>query len=200
MGHNAYTCDLLPSRDETTRHLQCDVWDVLEDGWDMAILHPPCTYLTTSAAWAYKDGPYHQPLKPSTLVGAERRQARDEAVKNFIKLMGLPMLLAIENPGRSFLASMYRKPDQLIQPYEFGDDASKLTGLWLKDLPKLVPTHRVKGRLVNGKERWSNQIDSGQCSAGSKTKNRSLRRSITYPGIAKAMAQQWGNNNANLRR
>jgi len=191
-GHEVWTCDLLPSRDgNQDRHLQCDVWDVAGDNWDMAIFHPMCTYLTVSAAWAFKDGPYHQKVKRGTLVGAERRAARDEALENFRRLLALPYPKAIENPAPSFISKAIRPPDQTIQPYEFGDDASKRTGLWLDRLPPLTPTKRIAGRIVNGRERWSNQTDSGQNKL-SPGDNRWLERSKTYPGIAQAMASQWG--------
>lgn len=192
MGHEAWTCDLLPARDgRSDRHIQCDVWQVVNDNWHMAIFHPMCTYLTVSAAWAFGDGPYHQKVKPGTLVGAARRKARDEAIENFRRLLALPYPKAIENPAPSFISKAIRPPDQTVQPYDFGDDASKRTGLWLDGLPKLVPTGRVRGRFVNGKERWSNQTDSGQ-NRLSPSDNRWLERSKTFPGIAKAMATQWG--------
>lgn len=200
-GHDAYTCDILPA--EHKRHLQCDIWEVAHDSWDLGIFHPMCTYLTVSAAWAFKDPDYqkypnigyHQKVKESTLVGSARRTARDEAIENFRKLDALPYPHAIENPAPSFISSLYRKPDQTIQPYEFGDDASKRTGLWLHKLPPLKPTLRVAGRLVQhqGKivERWANQTNSGQNNL-SPSDSRWLTRSKTYPGIAAAMGQQWG--------
>lgn len=200
-GHDVYTCDLLPA--EHSNHLQCDVWEVANDKWDLAIFHPMCTYLTVSAAWAFKDPDYerypsvgyHQRVKESTLTGASRREAREQAIENFKRLDALPYPHAIENPAPSFVSSIYRKPSQTIQPYEFGDSASKRTGLWLKDLPLLQPTNRVAGRLVTyrGKtvERWDNQTDSGQ-NRLSPSANRWLERSKTYPGIALAMGSQWG--------
>jgi hypothetical protein len=191
-GHEVWTCDLLPARGAMSNHLQTDIWNVVHDDWDMAIFHPMCTYLTVSAAWAFSDGPYHQKVKPETLVGAARREAREEAVENFRRLLALPYPKAIENPAPSFISARIRPPDQTIQPYEFGDDASKRTGLWLDRLPPLVKTRRVPGRLVNGVERWSNQCDNGQnrLTPGA---DRWLERSKTYPGIADAMGDQWGN-------
>lgn len=157
------------------------------------------TYLTVSAAWAFSDGPYHQAVRPGTLVGAERREARAEALDNFRRLLALPYPKAIENPAPSFVSNAIRPPDQTIQPYEFGDDASKRTGLWLDRLPALVPTRRVRGRMVewprgSGKmvERWSNQSDGGQNKLPP-SEDRWLERSKTYPGIADAMGDQWGN-------
>lgn len=191
-GCEAWTCDLLPSRGRTDRHIQGDVWGVLGERWDMAVLHPMCTYLTISAAWAFTDGPYHQHVKPDTLVGAARREAREEAIENFKRLDALPFPTAIENPAPSFISKAHRPPDQTIQPYQFGDDASKRTGLWLRGLPRLRPTAWVAGRVVNGKERWSNQTDGGQNKLPPSA-DRWLERSATFPGIAAAMGAQWGN-------
>lgn len=198
-GHEVWTCDLLPARDGSPRHLQCDVWEVARDRWDAAIFHPMCTYLTISAAWAFEDGPYHQAVKPGTLVGAARREARAEALDNFRHLLALPYPKAIENPAPSFVSRAIRRPDQTIQPYEFGDDASKRTGLWLDRLPILAATQRVRGRLVEWPrgsgtmvERWSNQTDSGQNKL-TPGEGRWLERSRTYPGIAAAMGAQRGN-------
>lgn len=160
-----------------------------------------CTYLTVSAAWAFNDPDfdkypgvgYHQRVKPETLVGADRRAAREEAIANFCKLLELPYPKAIENPARSFLSAAIRPADQIVQPYEFGDDASKATGLWLDRLPplRIDPTKRRGGRMVGGVERWSNQTDSGQ-NRLTPGEDRWLQRSETYPGIAAAFAENWG--------
>lgn len=202
-GHDVWTCDLLPARDDSPKHYQCDIREVLIHKWDMAVLHPMCTYLTVSCAWAFNDPDYdkypgvgyHQRVKPSTKTGAERRTAREAALENFRMLMNLPYPVAVENPAPSFLNTAFRAPDQIVQPYQFGDDASKGTGLWLSGLPPLVPTIRVPGRVVihNGKpvERWSNQTDSGQNNLAP-SETRWLERSKTYPGIAAAMGDQWG--------
>ena len=200
-GVDAYTCDLLPATHE--HHIQADIWSVAEDNWDMGLFHPMCTYLTVSAAWAYKDPDfqkypgvgYHQKVKPDTLTGRARRAARDEAIDNFQALLDLPYPKAIENPSHSFVSKTIRPADQIIQPNQFGDDASKSTGLWLDRLPPLKATKRVRGRMVmyNGKlvERWANQTDSGQ-NRLSPSETRWLERSETYPGIAQAMGEQWG--------
>ena len=210
-GCEAWTCDLLPSRGGHERHLQCDIWEVLGGSWDMAVLHPMCTYLTVSAAWAYSDPDYekypgvgyHQRIKPDTLVGEDRRMARKEALENFRRLMALPYPVAIENPAASFINKAIRPPDQIIHPHQFGDDASKATGLWLNGLPplRLDPSKQVAPRYVNGKPRWANQTDSGQ-NRLSPSETRWLERSATYPGIAKAMGRQWGEyiKTANERR
>lgn len=193
-GCEAWTCDLLPARGDSGRHIQGDIWEALASRqWDFAVLHPMCTYLTCSAAWAFGDGPYHQKVRPGTLVGAERRAARAEALENFRRLLSLPFPVAIENPAPSFVSKAVRPPDQTIQPWQFGDDASKRTGLWLSPgVPKLTPeVAPALPRYVDGRPRWANQTDSGQnrLSPGA---NRWLKRSATYPGIAAAMGKQWG--------
>jgi hypothetical protein len=193
-GHECWTCDLLPARgDANGRHLQCDIWEaLLSHRWDFGVLHPMCTYLTCSAAWAYGDGPYHQKVKPGTLVGAERRAARDEAIDNFRRLLALPFPVVCENPATSFLSKAIRPPDQIIHPHQFGDDASKATGLWKSpEVPDLVHTQHVAPRMVEGRPRWANQTDSGQ-NRLSPSETRWLERSATYPGIAAAMGAQWG--------
>lgn len=190
-GCEAWTCDLLPSRGKPDRHLQCDIWEVAGEHWDFGLFHPMCTYLTISAAWAFGDGPYHQRVRPGTLVGQERREAREWAIENFKRLDALPYPHAIENPAPSFVSKAHRPPDQTVQPYQFGDDASKRTGLWLKGVPRLKPTRWVPGRIVNGRERWANQTDNGQ-NRLSPGENRWLERSATFPGIAAAIGAQWG--------
>lgn len=188
-GCDAWTCDILPA--SHPKHLQCDIWEVANDRWDMGLFHPMCTYLTVSAAWAFGDGPYHQSVKPGTLVGHSRRMARDDAIENFKRLESLPYATAIENPAPSFISKAHRPPDQTIQPYQFGDDASKRTGIWLRGLPRLNPTNFVAGRIVDGRERWANQTDSGQ-NRLPPSADRWLERSATYPGIAAALGSQLG--------
>lgn len=200
-GHEVWTCDLLPARGCGNYHIQGDIWDVLFQDWDMAVLHPMCTYLTVSAAWAYSDPDYekypevgyHQRIKPGTLTGAARRFERDKEIRNFRDLLRLGFPVAIENPAVSFINKAIRPPDQTVHPYHFGDDASKATGFWLNDLPPLEidPAIKVEPRMVDGRPRWGNQTDSGQNKL-SPSANRWLERSATYPGIAKAMGQQWG--------
>jgi hypothetical protein len=222
-GCEAWTCDFLPARDGSAFHILGDVWEaILMHSWDAAVFHPMCTYLTVSAAWAFKDPDYskypgvgyHQKVKPGTLVGEARRRARDEAIRNFKALLGLPFPVAVENPGHSFLSSAIRPADQIIQPYEYGDDASKATGLWLRGMPSLkwCIEDYVAPRLVcsycdrvfeygqhkcphcHGEKylpRWANQTDSGQ-NRLSPSDDRWLQRSETYPGIAAAMGAQWG--------
>jgi hypothetical protein len=137
-GHDAMSCDLLPS-EATGPHYQGDVFDVIGDGWDLMIAHPPCTYLTIAAEWAYKEEQTKR-IKPGTLIGKARREAREEAIKFVMALATAPIeRIAIENPV-GVLSTVWREPDQFIQPYEYGDDASKKTCIWLKQLPRLLPT------------------------------------------------------------
>lgn len=202
-GADAWSCDLLPCT-VGGNHYQCDLREVLGLGWDIGIFHPDCTFITGSAEWAYPDPDferfpgkgYHQKVKPGTLTGAARREARKEAL-NFVRLLmdcDIP-LTAIENPVGK-IGTDIRQADQFIQPYNFGADASKKTGLWLKGLPVLRSTLRVQGRFVfNPKtlqfvERWSNQTDNGQ-NREAPGEDRWAVRSLTYPGVAAAMADQW---------
>lgn len=210
-GFETYSCDLLPSEDggeemsytsngiPLGRHVVGDVFRELEsmaanDMWpSAAVFHPDCTYLTNSAEWAYGDGPYHQKVKPETLVGSARRDAREKALELVKRIMRLPIKTKIiENPIGAI--SKIRKPTQIVQPYEFGDDASKATCLWILDdaemsLPpiKLDPAKRVSGRMVNGRERWSNQTDGG-FNKLTPSETRWKDRARTFPGIASAIS------------
>lgn len=170
------SCDLQSSR-VLGPHYQGDVRDVMDFPWDLMIAHPPCTHLSVS-------GSLHFPAKK--LTGKQQ-----SAVSFFMMLAksDIPKI-AIENPI-GIMSTLWRKPDQIIQPYEFGEDASKATCLWLKGLSKLTRTQRIQGRIVNGRERWANQTDSGQNKLGP-SDTRAKERSVTYPGIANAMASQWG--------
>jgi hypothetical protein len=191
-GHDAVSCDLLPT-ESPGPHYQGDVLDIINEPWDLVILHPDCTYLTCSAEWAYGDGPYHQKVKPETLVGAARRTAREEALRFVERLWKSPAKRkCLENPVgviNRYLPFMPRP--QYVHPHQFGDDASKRTGLWLENLPRLRPTEDVEPRWVDGRPRWANQTDSGQNRVGP-SENRWKLRAATYAGIANAMAQQWG--------
>lgn len=176
-GHEAMSCDLLPT-DVPGPHYQGDVRDVLDYPWDLMIAHPPCTDIAVS-------GSRH--FETKKLSG--RQQAGVSFVLSLAKV-DIPRI-AIENPI-SVLSSLWRKPDQVIQPYDYGHDASKATCLWLKNLPRLVGTAHVEPRYINGRARWANQTDSGQNKLGPSTDRWKLR-SATYKGIAQAMAEQWGN-------
>lgn len=201
-GNEAYSCDLKPAEDKSEFHCHSDVLRVIgQGGWDMGIFHPECTLFNNASAWAIPDPDferfpgvgYHQKVKPGTLTGAARRLAREKAVQFFLLLWncGIPKI-CIENPTGHMnthpALGGYRP--QIIQPYQFGDDASKATCLWLRGLPELIPTKYVEPRYVDGKLRWSNQTDGGQNKL-SPGKQRATDRARTFPGIAAAMAEQW---------
>ena len=177
-GHDAMSCDLLPT-DAPGPHYQGDVMDVIGDGFDLMVAHPPCTYLSVSGMhW--------------TTRGLRDPQLTIDALAFVRRLMDAPIpRIAIENPV-SVISSRIRRPDQVIQPWMFGHDASKKTCLWLKGLPPLTPTQIVAPRMVNGKPRYGNQTDSGQ-NRLPPSADRWKIRSETYSGIADAMANQWGN-------
>jgi hypothetical protein len=177
-GHDVWSCDLLPANDNSPQHIIGDVIPILKDGWDMMIAHPPCTYLTVSGLHWNKRVP--------------GRAEKTEAALLFVRqLLDAPIeKIALENPI-SCISSRIRKPDQIIQPYQFGHDASKATCFWLKNLPQLKHTKYVEPRIVNGKKRWANQTDSGQNKLGP-SEDRWALRSLTYEGIADAIADQWG--------
>jgi len=176
-GHDAMSCDLLPT-DAPGPHYQGDVGQVLGDGWNLMIAHPPCTYLSVSGMhW--------------TRRGLRDPQLTENALEFVRLLMDAPIpRIAIENPV-SVISTRIGKPDQIINPYQFGHDASKKTCLWLKGLPPLKPTQIIEPRIVNGRKRWGNQTDSGQ-NRLSPSPDRWKLRSATFPGIAAAMADQWG--------
>lgn len=175
-GHDAVSCDLLQT-DVPGPHYQGDVFDIIGDGWDLMVCHPPCTYLCSS-------GLHWNTKRP------ERAEQTELSIKFALALMAAPIEhIVMENPI-GCLSSRYRKPDQIIQPYEFGHDASKATCLWLKNLPLLIPTEYIAPRLVDGLPRWGNQTDSGQNNLPP-TADRWKIRSETYAGIATAMAAQW---------
>lgn len=163
-GHDAMSCDLLPT-DVPGPHYQGDVRDVLGDGWDLMIAHPPCTHLGVSGARHFAE---------------KRADGRQQAAIEFFMMLAdadIPRY-AIENPV-CIMSSIWRKPDQVIQPWQFGHGETKATCLWLKGLPKLTPTNIVEGRadrihkMPPSPDRWK-------------------LRSATYAGIAAAMADQWG--------
>lgn len=161
-GHEAVSCDLLPTEVDGPHH-QGDVLDILGDGWDLMVAHPPCTHLAVSGARWFKDKAVEQA----------------EALAFVKLLLDAPVpRIALENPV-SIISSKIRKPDQIIQPWQFGHGETKATCLWLKNLPPLLPTKIVDGRVPRvhrmppGPDRWK-------------------ERSRTFTGIAEAMANQWG--------
>jgi hypothetical protein len=193
-GHEAVSCDLLPCESDLGEHYQGDVTDILYDGWDMMIAHPPCTYLSVSGArWYYhpedKELPYEErrphPLHPN------RRQLQQEAL-DFVQLLLDASIekIAVENPV-SVISTRIKKPTQIIQPYEYGHPTSKSTCLWLKNLEPLQPTDIVEPIWINvsdGKRMSKFHYDTYTLPK----EERGKIRSATFPGIAKAMADQWG--------
>lgn len=161
-GDNAWSCDLLPSENNSEFHIMDDVAKILDQDWDLMIAHPPCTHLAVSGARWFKD----------------KRTEQNQAIDFFYSLMLAEIKkICVENPI-GIMSSKYRKPDQIIQPWQFGHGETKATCLWLKGLPRLVPTNIVEGRearihkMPPSKDRWK-------------------ERSRTYEGIAEAMAEQW---------
>jgi len=194
LGHEAFSCDILPcTGGHPEWHYERDVFEVINEGWDLMIAHPPCTFLSVSGArWLYnKDGS----------VNEERFYNQREAL-DFVEMLMKSNInkIAIENPI-SVISSAIRKPDQIIQPYMFGDSASKSTCLWLKNLPKLEPTNIVsKGEFKEWIDKKTNKPKRQPMwyyqalqQAKSPAERRSLR-SKTFKGIAQAMANQWGGN------
>jgi site-specific DNA-cytosine methylase len=161
-GHDAWSCDLLRPEDFTGYHFQCDVREVLDYHWDLMVGHPPCTALAVSGARWFKD----------------KQQEQADALEFVRALMDAPIpRICIENPI-SIISSRIRKPDQIIQPWQFGHGETKATCLWLKGLPPLIPTN-----IVEGREAKVHRMPPGP--------NRWKERSRTYAGIAQAMADQW---------
>lgn len=173
-GHDALSCDLLPTESQGP-HYRGDVRDVIGAGWDLMIAHPPCTYLAVSGMhW--------------TTRGLRDPKLTEDALDFVRLLLDAPIQrIALKNPV-SVISSRIRKPDQVVQPWWFGEDASKKTCLWLKNLPPLVPTNKLPG---DEKTRRANQTASGQNKLAP-SPDRWKERSRTYQGIADAMADQWG--------
>lgn len=210
-GHTVLSCDLLPSQDHSMDHITGDVFEVLErlnrNGWwpDLAVFHPDCTFFTVSAAWAFKDPDfvkypgvgYHQKVKPGTLTGKARRDRQSQDLEIVRRIQRLKIRRKIiENPIGQ-LSTLWMTPSQIVQPYQFGDDASKATCLWFLDengdkvearIP-LDPAKYVAPTLrPNGKSYWANQTDTGQ-NRLSPSDDRWQDRADTYPGIADAVVK-----------
>ena len=193
-GHESVSCDLLPSESDLGEHYQGDVTDILYDGWDLMIAHPPCTYLSVSGArWYYHPEDKHLPYderRPHPMH-PNRRQYQQEAL-DFVKLLlNAPIdKIAVENPV-SVISTRIKKPTQIIQPYEYGHPTSKSTCLWLKNLESLQPTDIVEPiwiSLSDGKRMSKFHYDTYTLPK----EERGKIRSATFPGIAQAMADQWG--------
>ncbi len=185
-GYDAVSCDMLPS-ELPGPHYQGDVWDIVDGGWDMMIAHPPCQYLSLAGNKYLKDNP-------------ERIAKREKALQFFIRLYNSKIkYVALENPC-GYANRKFRKPDQTVQPFQFGDNARKLTCLWLKNLPAIhiggLPLFGISDTsLPKPKPQYTREDGKNvYFTEGMKTsgKQRQLLRSKTFPGIANAMAEQWG--------
>lgn len=193
-GHAAVSVDLRAAEDGSPDHLQCNALYVLDPrtdstyyrgpAWDLVIAHPPCTYLSSS-------GLHWNLRRPGRADNTAAALALVRELVAGVEAAGIPRL-AIENPI-GILSTALRRPDQILQPWQFGDDAAKATCFWLYGLPPLVPPPgaSVRPRVVGGRGRWSNQTDAGQ-NRLPPSPDRARLRSLTYPGIAAAMAAQWG--------
>ena len=197
-GHEAYSCDILPcSGGHPEWHYQCDIFEVINKGWDLMVAHPPCTFLTGSGVqWLShpedKALPFEE-RRPHPKYPNRRNDMLDSV--EFVKALYNADIkhIAIENPV-GLLSSRWRKPDQIVQPYMFGDEATKTTCLWLKNLPLLLPTNIVgKGErtvFASGKSHPKWYADALK---NAKTKEeRQTLRSKTFEGMAQAFAEQWG--------
>tara|TARA_R110002051_G_scaffold20921_1_gene56282 strand:+ start:162 stop:728 length:567 start_codon:yes stop_codon:yes gene_type:complete len=164
IGADSMSCDLLPSEGEG-EHYQGSIWDVIDFPWDLMICHPPCTHLSVSGAKHFAD---------------KRQDGRQQSAISFFMRLSRASIprIAIENPV-CVMSTLWRKPDQIIQPWQFGHGETKATCLWLKGLPPLQPT-----KVVEGREQRVHRMPPGP--------NRGKERSRTFPGIARAMAEQWG--------
>lgn len=188
-GHDAWSCDLLPSENKSRFHVQADLLGLLQDEWDLAIFHPPCTHLAGSGARWLTDHWVTKKAHPEGRYwhdGSEKRAAQQDALQFVLDLWAAPIpRIALENPV-GMLSTLWRKPTQIIEPWQFwhlslyGTGEKKATCLWLKNLPPLVPTTpdepgrtQACWRMPPGPDRWK-------------------ERSRTYIGIASAMAEQWG--------
>ena len=184
-GHDAWSCDLLPT-ERPGQHIEGDVLEVLGDGWDLMVAHPPCTYLTVAGNRWFNESVYGK-------AAIERRELREKAVGFVNALWEAPIAkVAIENPV-GYLSTMWAKADQIIQPWEFGDEESKRTALWLKMLYPLrrtkIVTPKVYGYMKRGKHEGGPIYFHSMLRPG---KDRAQDRSRFWPGIAEAMANQWG--------
>lgn len=198
LGHEAFSCDLLPcSGGHPEWHFQCDIFEVINHGWDLMVAHPPCTFLTGSGVqWLSnpedKTLPFEE-RRPHSKYPNRRQDMLDSV--EFVKALYNADIkhIAIENPV-GLLSSRWRKPDQIVQPYMFGDEATKTTCLWLKNLPLLLPTNIVgKGERIVFASGKSHPKWYADALKNAKTKEeRQTLRSKTFEGMAQAFAEQWG--------
>jgi len=191
-GHEAFSCDLLPTEGNPEWHIQDNVLKHLDENWDLMIAHPPCTFIcSTGAKWFYHPNDKHLPVdqrRPHPRF-PDRKQKKLDAIEFFMKFYEAPIKrICVENPVGA-MSTNFRKPDQIIQPYQFGHPEPKKTCLWLKELPQLVPTKFMKPEyhITKSGKRVPKWFFSP-----SPSEERAKMRDRTFPGIAEAMAIQWG--------
>ncbi len=184
LGHDAWSCDILPSDDDSPYHIQDDVLKHLDEGWDLMIAHPPCTYLSSVA---------NRHLK-----APGRAELRQEAAAFFMALVNAPIAkIAVENPV-GYMNTAYRKMDQIVHPYYFGEPYKKRTCLWLKGLPKLAYDEDLASQpppplfILKGKKGYGKKINWVEGIKGMNAAERQKARNTTFQSIANAMADQWG--------
>ena len=182
-GFDAWSCDLKDAEDSSEFHLKRDVREAIAyNTWDLIIAHPDCTALTVAGNGTYAKGKEKHYMRLEAAIWTEDLWSLAKSHSPRV---------CFENPVGVLSTLTKMGKAKYIQPYDFGHNASKKTGLWLHNLPPLQKVLRIEGRFVNGKERWDNQTDSGQNKLGP-SKTRAADRSRTYTGIAEAMASQWG--------
>jgi len=186
LGHEAYSCDILPcSGGHAEWHIQKDIKEVLQNNWDMIIAFPPCTYLTVTGNRWFNIEKYGE-------KAIKRHKDRKDAITFFMMIANANCKkIVIENPI-GVMSTIWKKPEQIIQPFYFGHEARKATCLWIKGLPNLVPTNIVEPRIITLKNGKTFSEDYMKGVKRSKAGEASVERSKTYAGIAKAMAEQWG--------
>lgn len=195
-GHDAWSCDFKPTRSPGP-HYQCDWWDIIPNGWDLAIFHPTCTYLANSGAKHLFKG-----MKKENGLNEERWLALGRAAWEYWQLLNCDQIdrICIENPIMLGYAQLMigEKPSQIIHPWQFGHKKMKATGLHLRNLPKLVPTDVVGPPPADPAERYKWQ-DVFRMAPTADPEKRRMARSETYPGFAEAFAEQWGDCIPNIR-
>ena len=183
-GHDAWSCDILPSDADKKYHYQCDIFEVIDKDWDMMIAFPPCTYLSVSGN-RWFNARYAKKFPT-------RQQDREDAKEFFMALANAPIGKICIESAQGIMSTCWRKPDQIIHPYQFGHAAAKRTCLWLKDLPPLMPTEIVEPEYITYKSgktmpKWYADIGA----AKPPPEVRRKLRSRSFQGIGDAMANQW---------
>lgn len=191
-GHDAWSCDILPAEDNSPFHYQCDIFEILDKDWDLMVAHPPCTYLTNAGVRHLHEDVISKNGVRAKIYGKVRMALMEQAAKFFHALLNCRIpKVAIENPiPHKYAKAIIGSYQQIIQPWHFGEEQTKAVCLWLKNLPKLVPTNIVgpppKKMTQEQKRKWH------RVHYMPPSKNRSKERSRFFKGIAAGMADQWG--------